>query len=542
MLVVRRLDRDETKVLDGTEGIIDAALSADGRWIAFAAAKDAAQTKVTLKKIALDDGRAVSNPETLCELPSGGGMNLCWSSDREIIIALVWQQTILAAPAAGGEPRTVLREEQSKEVDNWGLIRSLVPGKSILATRWALVGQAIKERTEIVDLATGKRTPLLDNAGSAQLVGQGSLIARRSLNTIIAQHFDPATLELTGDPVTVWSGKGNSNNFFVSDNGTLAMSPSSADISGRRLMWIDEQGQPQPVGAPPRAYGEITISPDGSRVTANMDSADESDLGVDLWTYDLARRTFSRIPTKGGAWEFVWSRDGQHLAYSSVTKDEFSIWERRTDGSGEAVKIYATPSPQVLAVPTDWSPDGKTLAITQVDLTSGKGDLLMLEQEAGAATWKATPYQSSPADEHALLFSPDGKWVSFCSTESGRHELFVQRFSGAKSGAEDARSGRVQISTSGNDGSGWWNTDGKEIRYIDGDKQMVSVQIQTEPTFSVSMPKVLYSIKQLKTRDYSWAPDGRLMVILQGENERPNRIDLVVNFLEELRAKMPSAK
>ena len=66
----------------------------------------------------------------------------------------------------------------------------------------------------------------------------------------------------------------------------------------------------------------------------------------------------------------------------------------------------------------------------------------------------------------------------------------------------------------------------------------MSVQIQTEPTFTVSLPKVLASIKELKTRDVTFAPDGRLMVVLQGENERPSKIDLVVNFIEEVKSKL----
>lgn len=130
----------------------------------------------------------------------------------------------------------------------------------------------------------------------------------------------------------------------------------------------------------------------------------------------------------------------------------------------------------------------------------------------------------------------------FCSVESGRHELYLQRFTGTGSGAEDAKSGRVQVSTNGHDGHAWWSPDGKEIRFIDGDKQVVSVEVKTEPTISVSLPKVLYSIKELKTKSFSWAPDGRLIVILQGENEQASRIDLVVNFAEEIRAKMGTSK
>lgn len=71
---------------------------------------------------------------------------------------------------------------------------------------------------------------------------------------------------------------------------------------------------------------------------------------------------------------------------------------------------------------------------------------------------------------------------------------------------------------------------------------MVSVDVKTDPTVSVSLPKTLYSLKDLKTKNYAWGPDGRLMVILQGESELSSRIDLVVNFAEEIRARMGAAK
>jgi len=538
VLVVRRLDRDETKVIEGTEGIRDAALSPDGRWIAFAAAKDAAVSKVTLKKIALDNGVAVGSPETLCDLPVGGEYSLCWASDREIVLLAAWQQKILAVPASGGEPRVVLQEEQAQGIETWGEVRPLVAGESVLASRWSLVGQTMKERTEVVDLATGKRTELLSNAGGAQLVAGGYLVARRNLNSLIAARLDLDTLQIVGDPVTIWSGASMGGPCFVSASGTLAMTTASGDMTQRRLMWIDAQGQAQPVGAPPRAYGAIWISPDGGRVGTSLDSTDPTEMRTELWVHDLSRRTYSRIPMEGPAWEPLWSPDGQRVAYGGVVEGGFSVWERRADGAGAPVKLYSTPSAQVLAFPSAWSPDGKTLAIGQVDLSGYGGDILMLERGEGSAEWKATPYLNSSADEHALRFSPDGKWVIFCSVESGRHELYVQRFTGAGSGVADAMAGRVQVSTSGHDGAAWWSADGKEIRFIDSDKQVMSVEVQTEPALTVSLPKALYGFKELKTRGMSWAPDGRVMVVLQGENERPNRIEVVVNFLDEVRAKM----
>lgn len=541
VLVVRRLDRDETTVIDGTDGIINAALSADGRWIAFVAARDRAVTKVTLKKIALDGGRPNATAETLCDLPAGW-YSLCWSSDREIVLGAVFQKSILAVSAAGGEPRVVLDEGQSKEVDNWSDIHPLVAGKSILACRWALIGQTIKERTEVIDLSTGTRTPLLQNASAGQLVAGGYIVARRDQNSLVAAPLDLNTLQTIGEPVAVWSGGTMNNSFFVSANGTLAMTIKSNDITGRRLVRLDEQGQPQPVGAPPRAYGSIQVSPDGGRVVTALESANDTELPADLWIQDLSRRMLSKVPTSGPSWEFVWSADGQRLAYATVTPDEFSIWERRADGSGEAMKLHSSKSARVMLTPSAWSPDGKVLAILQQDMSTGSEDMLMLERETGGTAWKATPYLNSPASEHALRFSPDGKWVLYCSVESGRHELYAQRFTGATSGPQDAAAGRVQISTNGHDGTSWWSPDGTEIRFIDGDRQVMSVQVQTEPKFSVSPPKMLYSLKELKIRSWAWCPDGRLMAVLEGEGERPDKIDLLVNFADELHAKLATEK
>jgi eukaryotic-like serine/threonine-protein kinase len=539
-LVVRRLDRDETKVIAGTEGVLDAALSPDGRWLAFAAAKDRSLTKVTLKKFALDNGRPTGMAETLCDLPPTGWFSICWSSDREIVLASGWKQMILAVPASGGEPRVVLQEEQLNEIDNWGEVRPLVAGKSILVSRWALVGQTIKERTEVVDLATGKRTPLLANAGGAQLVMGKYVVARRNENSLIAAHLDLNTLQIIDEPVTVWSGS-LTGSFFVSASGTLAMTVASGDISGRKLAWIDEKGQPELVGAPARPYGSIRLSPDGGRVATSMESSDRSELPTDMWIYDLSSRTFSRLPTQGASWSFVWSRDGLRLTHTLVNNEEFSIWERRADGSGESVKLYASPGVHTFVDPQDWSPDGKILAIMQVDVVNGAPDVLMLEPHTGSPTWKATPYLHSPAGESSLRMSPDGKWVRFTSDESGRNELYVQPFTGA-AGGEDARSRRTRISTGGATDSGWWSPDGTEIRYFDSDSQLISVQVQTEPSFSVSPPKVLYSIKDLKIRDVTFAPDGRVMVVLQGENEQATKIDLVVNFADEVRARMADSK
>lgn len=547
-LVVRRLDRDETIVIEGSEGVRNAAISPDGRWVAFSSAKDRAGTKFSLKKVALDNGRPSGKPETICELKQGTQFQLGWASDREVVFFQEGEQTIYAVGTSGSEPRVVLREEAPKGIEGWDSFVPLIAGKSVLATHYSIASEKIKVNTEVIDLASGKRTILLPDTGSAKLVSDsvhGNLLVavRSDLTGLVAARFDLDTLRTLGDPVRVWNGN-MVNQFALSPSGTLALLTRPLELSSRRLAWIDEKGQAQPIPGPTRAFSEILISPDGGRVLANLEQNNPDELITEMLVQDLTRKTSTRIPIQGFAQGLMWSPNGQRIMYGSFDKAEFSIVDRPASGSGESVKMYTTPlAQQQFVVPSAWSPDGKILAIVQQDMKNNTSDVLMLEQEAGGgagAKWKTTPYLNSPTDEHALRFSPDGKWVLFCSVESGRHELYVQPFTGAGSGAEDAKAARTQISTNGHEGAAWWSPDGKELRFIDADKQVVSLEVKTEPTFSVSLPKVLYSIKELKTRSFSWTSDGRLMVILPGENELVNRIDLVVNFLDELRSKMPA--
>ncbi|MCC6676417.1 MAG: serine/threonine-protein kinase [Phycisphaerales bacterium] len=547
LLMVRRLDRDETKLIEGTEGVNTASLSPDGRWIAFVAAKDRAGSRFSLKKIALIDGQPAGAAESLCELPKNPG-DICWPSDREIAIAPSWDSSILTVPAAGGEPRAVLRDESTTGVESWGEIRRLGDGKSILATRWSLVGQTVKEHVELIDLASGKRSIVLPNAASAQYVagtggaGGGVILAMRNQNSLIAVPFDLGTLQVAGTPVTVWSGR-PLRSYRLSPGGTLAMVTRSADVSGRRLAVVGDQGEAQPVPGAPRAFGNFVVSPDGGRVLSSFDQPESAELPSELWVHDLARRTVTRLPTQGIPIDCgIWSNDGQRIVYGVIGETEAAIWEQRADGAGEPVKLYSVAGNRTLLIARNWSPDGKVLAVTQVDLTVDTADALLLEQQADSKTWVAKPYLNSKANEDAIGFSADGKWARFLSAESGRTELYVQRFTGTGSGVADARAGRVQVSTSGAGWSSWWSPDGKEIRYIDADDQVMSVQIQTEPSLSASLPKTLYSVKDLKTRSRCFTPDGRVMVVLEGEGERITKVDLVVNFLEELRARMVAAK
>lgn len=542
ILMVRRLDRDETVAIDGTEGARDAALSPDGRTVAYSCAADRTGIKLSLKKVTLENGRPTGKPETVCEIPVGSRLALCWGSDREIVFTPNYEPVIYAVSASGGEPREVLRENRPKGIEAWADLQPLVPGKSILASRWAFVGQRAKVDTIAIDLATGAKTAVLADAGLAQYVPDPSgamlVAARTTLTSLIAVRFDLANLKTLGDPVTVWSGSAV-NAFRFSSTGMMAVSDRPIEVPDRRLAWIDDKGQPQLIPGLVRSYGQFAVSPDCGRVLASMDNAASAELIAECWVQDIARRTSTRIQVKGAMLGMAWSADGQNITYGLARDDKFMIASRRSDGSGDAVQLISGPDNRNLLIPSTWSPDNKTLAFIQVDMSSDNMDAMILQQD-GSKSWVAKPYMATPVNEAIEKFSPDGKWVAITSSQSGRQEVYVQPFTGE--GEADLRAGRRQISTVGG-GTVWWSRDGKEIRYLDFDSNVMSVQIKTEPEFSVGEPRALYSIKEVKSRQVAFAPDGRLMVILQGQSEQTTAsVGLIVNFVDEIRAKLATEK
>ena len=71
-------------------------------------------------------------------------------------------------------------------------------------------------------------------------------------------------------------------------------------------------------------------------------------------------------------------------------------------------------------------------------------------------------------DERHGQFSPDGRWVAYRSSESGRFEIYVRPFPGP--------GGQWQISTAGGIAPRW-RPDGKELYYIAPDGKLMAVPI-----------------------------------------------------------------
>ncbi len=281
------------------------------------------------------------------------------------------------------------------------------------------------------------------------------VFARRG--SLVAVPFDRATLRPRGSEVGMVDGVMQSLNvpyvdvetgaaqFDVADDGTLVYAPGGIvpDVM-RRLVRVDRTGRVEPLGAPAKAgYAVLQLSPDDRRIAVTA----REGLTWSLWVYDLERGTMTRpAPSTEGAMLWPrWQPDGRRLAFSWSRRDETDIHVVDADGSGAPEAITRT---RTMKSPSDWAPDGHAI------LYAEGGDIGLLARDAGG--WTSRPLLATPASEECASVSPDGRWVAYASDETGREEVYLQRFPelGAK----------VQVSTDGGY-SPVWSRDGREIFY-----------------------------------------------------------------------------
>ena len=74
-------------------------------------------------------------------------------------------------------------------------------------------------------------------------------------------------------------------------------------------------------------------------------------------------------------------------------------------------------------------------------------DIMILPLEGDEKTgWKAgtpTPFLVTTANENGPVFSPDGRWLAYPSTESGAPEIYVRPFAAARASGRSRATGGI---------------------------------------------------------------------------------------------------
>ena len=292
----------------------------------------------------------------------------------------------------------------------------------------------------------------------------------------------------------------------------------------RTLVWVDREGASQPLGAPPGAYANPQLSPDGRQLAVRIETPTD-----DIWVYDLARGALSRLTFEGDNARPLWTPDGERIVYRSVRAGRQDVFWKLADGTGAEEQITTDGT---VALVSSISPDGK-LAFYYNAPSAGR-DLWMVPLEEDR---KPSAFLEGPFNEVSPKISPDGQWVAYISDESGRKEIFVRPF--------PASSGKWQISTEGGEAP-LWARNGHELFYLNGDK-MMAVDITTEPSFQAGTPRMLFEenyVRRNNEPNYDVSLDGERFVMIQASEEQdspaPQQINVVLNWFEELKRRVPT--
>jgi hypothetical protein len=126
-------------------------------------------------------------------------------------------------------------------------------------------------------------------------------------------------------------------------------------------------------------------------------------------------------------------------------------------------------------------------------------------------------------------FSKDGNWLAYTSNESGRSEVYVQRFPGPGE--------KIQVSTDGGNHP-VWSRDGKQLVYENAGT-LWATEVLLSP-FRVGKSRVLYQgdiWNDAAGPNYTLAPGGhRIVVVERIKDPEGGNVKVVVNWNQELQA------
>ena len=514
-LYVRELGSIDARPIPMTEGAGQVCFSPDGKWIAF-------DQEGELKKLRLDGG----TPTLLAEAPTLRGAS--WGADGAIVFSPdVWSGLWRVSDHGGAPRRLTTPDAKFYGSHRWAQV---LPTGDVLFTINSGFTHA-DSAIAVYSPKTGRARVVLKGGGFARYVSSGHLIFARE-GGLLAAPFDLERLEVTGPSAAVLEDVRMdpfgfvSAQFDVSPSGALAYVPGYPRVLDRSLLWVDRAGHATPVTPERRGYCEATLSPDGGAVAVLREEAS----ALSAWSLDLRSQTWTLLVRGVETRGLVWSPDGTRVAHEGP--DGLAMVRR--DGSGGAEQITRE---DVLEMPTSWSADGRFVAfVAQYPETDA--DIWIAPLAGDRRPWA---YLATSAQESGGAFSPDGRWLAYASTESGRSEVYVRSFPRPGPKRQVSFDGGMQPK---------WTRGGREIVYrsLGPAPKMMAVPVELGAVLRAGTPRPLFAdayrnwVAEMPGYDVSRDGERFLMIEEPPSAAPPTQIVVIPRFLDELKAKLRGAR
>ncbi len=525
-LFIRKLDQLQASALTGTEGAASPFFSPDGQWIAFFGGDK-------LKKVSVTGGAAIA----LCDAQTGRGGT--WADDDAIIFTpqggVGANSLLMRISAAGGKPAPFGTPLEGGKTQRWP--QTIPGGSAILYTEHSAGGGFDGANIVVAPLAGGTPKIIVRGGYFGRYVASGHLIYMEQ-GTLFAVRFDPNRLETIGQAVPVLEGlSGNggsmgSAQLSVSLEGTLVYVPGAVGGQTVPIEWTTRDGKTSMLRATPANWMNPRFSPDGQKLAIVISDSRQSDI----WVYDWARDTLTQLTFDPGADRIpVWTPDGRRIVFASDRGKAgvSNLYWVNADGTGEVTRLTDSPNPQI---PASWHPSGRFLAFQETRPALGP-DLMLLSMEGDAARgWtpgKSSVFLSTPANESSPMFSPDGRWIAYGSSEAG-DDVYVRPFPGP--------GGKWRVSTEGASFP-HWSAAAHELLFVSQGRVMTTSYSVVGDAFRADKPQVWSPTRIVSAGTYMYDihPDGRRLALARStdQNAVQDKVVFVFNFADYLRKIAP---
>ncbi|HJR59855.1 MAG TPA: winged helix-turn-helix domain-containing protein [Vicinamibacterales bacterium] len=492
-LFTRLMDQFEARPIPGTSGAHGPFFSPDGQRIGFF-------SEGRLRHVATIGSEALS----LAEAP--GGLGAWWTDRRTIIFARDFTGGLWEVDQSGGTPREIVPAPEPTVGYRWPQL--LPDGRTIVATRWAP-----DRRHSVVALSadSGGEVVLATEAIYGRYLPNGYLLFVRH-NALMAAAYRPGGTPGDARPVLahVMTGSTGAAQLSLSSTGSLIYIPDDPGRAERSLVRVDVSGRRAAASHERRRFENLSICRERLAVTITESGAS------DLWTGTVAGGPLTRLTNDGAVIEPVWRPGCEEIAYSAHGQ----MYLLGTHGAESARRLQDSSNVQA---PLSWSPDGQQLVYVEVAPKTG-GDVWVLNLADG----RRSPLVATPAAEGGARLSPDGRWLAYGSSDTGRAQVYLRPF--------QTDGPRIQISKAGGVAAAW-SDDGRWLHYRRGNS-IVSVAVDPSAGPDISAPARTLDLPDLVI--FKPLPRSQDFMVLQRIREHLplTTLNLVINWRAEVEERL----